>query len=260
MRMASPRQLAAELEAQAALPDVFDRERFWGYAVVGLPFRSGHVLAMRRFPATSVGPGYTSVWHRDPDGRWVIYQDQGPHCTCPRGFGPGIDDAPTVPIGVEWTGSHRLRLDIDTEGFRLRWDIPLIETPVTRMLNATASILPRALRHHPWGLAAIGRTAGALLRAGRLRLAGRVPAGEEFFADLRRVWLIDGSTATVDGSDLGEPGPLDEQAHLADFWLPQRGLFATGGSFFEPYDPERHELVASRRERRGAALPEGAHR
>ena len=41
-------------------------ERFSGYGVMGLPFRSGHVLALRRFPVTSVGPGYTSVWWRDP--------------------------------------------------------------------------------------------------------------------------------------------------------------------------------------------------
>jgi hypothetical protein len=58
--------------------------------------------------------------------------------------------------------------------------------------------------------------------------------------------LIEGSTAFVGGTDLGEPGPLEEQDSLADFWIPQRGLFAVGGSFFEPYDPARHVLVASR--------------
>ena len=41
-------------------------DRFAGYAVIVLPFRSGHVLSLRRFPASSVGPGYTSVWRRDP--------------------------------------------------------------------------------------------------------------------------------------------------------------------------------------------------
>src|SRR5207248_4755244 len=28
------------------------------------------------FPASSIGPGYRSVWHRDPHGRWTVYQDQ----------------------------------------------------------------------------------------------------------------------------------------------------------------------------------------
>lgn len=250
--MADARGLVSALEAGAVLADVPGREQFNGYAVVGVPFRSGHILGMRRFPVSSVGPGYTSVWHRDPAGRWVIYQDQGPRYTCPRAFGPAIDEAPTVPIGVEWTESHSFTVDIETERMRLHWEVPLSESAVTRALNATASILPRFLRHHPAALAVIGRAAGSLLRAGRVRLTGVAPSRQDFFADLRRIWLIENSTAVIDGVDLGESGPLPEQAHLADFWLPQRGLFAIGSSFFELYDPARHEQVASRRELPGA--------
>jgi hypothetical protein len=252
LTMADARELVSELEAGAALADVPDREQLHGYAVIGVPFRSGHILGMRRFPVSSVGPGYTSVWHRDPAGRWVIYQDQVPRYTCPRAFGPGIDDSPTVPIGIEWTESHCFTVGIETEGMRLHWEVPLSENAVTRALNATASILPRFLRHHPVGLAVIGRTAGSLLRAGRVRLTGMAPSRQNFFADLRRIWLIEDSIAVIDGVDLGESGPLLQQAHLADFWLPQRGLFAIGSSFFDLYDPARHEQVASRRELPGA--------
>ena len=39
-----------------------------GYGLKGLPFASGHVLAMRRFPTSSIDPACTSVWHRDPAG------------------------------------------------------------------------------------------------------------------------------------------------------------------------------------------------
>ena len=246
--MTDPRAIASELETSRTLPDVPDWERLRGYAVAGVPFRSGHVLAMRRFPASSIGPGYTSVWHRDPAGRWVIYQDQKPQHACPRAFGPGIDDSRTVPIELDWNGSHRFSMDIDMEGFRLHWEVPLVDTPVTRVLNATASALPPSIRHNRIVLGATGRMAGPLLRAGRVRLAGDVPSGQAFFADLRRVWLIDDSTATLEGNDLGTPGSLPEQTHLADFWLPQRGLFAFADSFFEPYDPARHKQVASRRE------------
>ena len=256
--MADARDAVSELEAGATLADVPDHEQFHGYAVVGVPFRSGHILGMRRFPVSSVGPGYTSVWHRDPAGRWVIYQDQGPRYTCPRAFGPGIDDAPTVPIAVEWTDANRFAVDIETNGMRLHWEIGVSENAVTRALNAAASVLPRFLRQHPAGLAVIGRTAGLLLRAGRVRLIGTVPSRQHFFADLRRIWLIEDSTAVIDGVDVGESGPLPEQAHLADFWLPQRGLFAIGSSFFEPYDPARHLQVASRGEVRGAATPRDA--
>ena len=53
-------------------------DRFSGYAIIGLPFQSGHVLALRRFSASSIGPGYTSVWHRDPAGFWTFYSTVTP--------------------------------------------------------------------------------------------------------------------------------------------------------------------------------------
>lgn len=53
---AEPRTLIEQLEASASLP-AGSNERFSGYGVMGLPFRSAHILAMRRFPASSVGPG-----------------------------------------------------------------------------------------------------------------------------------------------------------------------------------------------------------
>jgi hypothetical protein len=32
------------------------------------------------------------------------------------------------------------------------------------------------------------------------------------------------------------------QARLADFWIPQRGLFAVGRAFLEPLDAARHVI------------------
>ena len=51
---------------------------------MGLPFRSGHILGLRRFPASSVGPGYRTVWHRAPSGRGTVYQDQPAQLACIR--------------------------------------------------------------------------------------------------------------------------------------------------------------------------------
>ncbi len=45
--MKAPSVLAAAIERQAGLPTGAG-ERFTGYGVMGLPFASGHVLAMRR--------------------------------------------------------------------------------------------------------------------------------------------------------------------------------------------------------------------
>ena len=67
--MATPREVAGALEDAPGRLDA-QRERFRGYGVMGLPFESGHVLGLRRFPVSSIGPDYTSIWHRSPDGRW----------------------------------------------------------------------------------------------------------------------------------------------------------------------------------------------
>jgi hypothetical protein len=58
-----------------------------GWGIFGLPFDSGHVLALRVFPENDFGP-YRTVWHRDPGGRWSIYVD-GPRldAACPRYYG-----------------------------------------------------------------------------------------------------------------------------------------------------------------------------
>ncbi len=72
-----PRQVIEHVEASASLPPG-SNERFNGYGVMGLPFKSGHILALRRFPASSIGPGYTSVWHRTPAGDWEFYSNVPP--------------------------------------------------------------------------------------------------------------------------------------------------------------------------------------
>ena len=40
--------------------------------------------------------------------------------------------------------------------------------------------------------------------------------------------------------EIGPPGPLPKQTRLADFWLPQRGIFSVGETSFEDFDPTRH--------------------
>src|SRR5260370_10998305 len=84
--MTSLSTLAARLESAPEVPSGGE-ERFSGFAVMGIPFASGHVLALRRFTASSIGPAYTSVWHRDPGGRWAFWQDQAADQACSRYFG-----------------------------------------------------------------------------------------------------------------------------------------------------------------------------
>lgn len=239
-----PRGVAEQLEGTRLLSRP-DREQFRGYGVVGIPFASGHLLAMRRFPASSVGPGYTSLWHRRPSGRWAFYQDQPPLLACPRAFGPAIDEAVVTDIGLDWTGATEFTMVIERP-IELRWHVALGATTATRALSAIASATPGRIRRTRAFAELAGRVASVALRAGRLRLVGEVPSGQEFHADMREIWMIDRSDAVIDRRDLGAPAPLPEQTRLSDFWLPQRGLFAFGDGLFVPYNPSRHRQAATR--------------
>jgi len=228
-RVASVAQVAADVEARADLPSGAE-ERFAGYGIMGLPFSSGHVLAMRRFAASSVGPAYTSVWHRDPSGAWTFWLDEPPEVGCPRYFGSALADARRADIQLEWTGPAALRLAVPDA--RLEWVTTFRPSAVTTVLNRVGSLLPDRWWRADRVLSVLGPAAGAALRAGHVGLAGAAPNGQRFKANPMKVWLVADATASLDGEDFGRPGPLVEQARLGDFWIPQRGVFAVGRAFF----------------------------
>ena len=216
-----------------------DDERFAGYGVMGLPFSSGHVLAMRRFPVTSVGPGYASVWLRRPSGSWTIYADAPPEVSCARYFSAHLESAVQCPITVAWTGdaafSVRIGGDVD-----LTWDLKLASTPITRAMTAALTALPGSVLENKGVLKAMGAASGPVLRAGRLGLTGAVRNGQGFGAKPRRMWFVSRSTASLAGQDFGRLQPLRVQTRLGDFWIPQRGIFLIGASSFDQFDPSRH--------------------
>jgi hypothetical protein len=225
----APATLAEVVEREAELPPGAG-ERFSGYGVMGMPFRSGHVLGLRRFPASSIGPGYRSVWHRDPDGRWTFYQDQPAELACSRYFGAEVDEVREGPIRIDWTGSDRF--EVHAGDGALEWAVELKSTPMTRLFSGVGSLLPpRAWRSRPV-LAVMSRVAGPALGAGRVRLTGLAPNGQRFVANPLTIWVIGSGRARIGGADLGEPGPAPEQAQLRDFAIPQRGLFVLGRAFF----------------------------
>ncbi len=241
--MAEPKDLVEKLEGSAELPSG-DQERFAGYGVMGVPFTSGDLLAMRRFPASSLGEGYTSVWHRDPQGSWTIYTDVPPQLACPRYFGSAVTEAVVREIEIAWTGSRTFTISIEDDP-GLRWHLTLAETPATRLMNAVGGMLPDALWRKEAVLKPMGKAAGLLLRAGRLGLTGQAPNRQRFIANPMLIWAIQSSTARMGNQDLGSVGPLPVQTRLGDFWIPQRGIFAIGRAFFEPLDPARHVLTTA---------------
>ena len=237
-----PRDFIENIEETPSLPEG-DGDRFAGYAVIGLPFRSGHVLALRRFPASSLGPGYTSVWHRDPEGRWTFYSTVAPERSCSLYFGRQGERNVHAHVHIEWNGPRRFRAVVG--GSRLLiWEVALTETVRTRMMNAIGSLIPDSWWPSRFVLRVTGLVAQLVLRTGRLNLSGRTPNGQLFIANPRRIWLVKSSRAVINGVDLGPVGPLATQARLNDFLIPQKGLFAVARGFMET--PPSSRLAPSR--------------
>ena len=76
------------------------------------PFASGDILCHRRFPASSIGPAYTSIWHRDPEGAWTFYQDVGPMQACTRFFGSSVAQIENVQITTAWLAGSSMRISV----------------------------------------------------------------------------------------------------------------------------------------------------
>jgi hypothetical protein len=224
-----PADVAASLERAGLVPDG-PGDRFGGYAVLGVPFLSGDALALRRFPVTSVGPGYTSVWHRSPQGDWTFYSDVGDGLGCARYFGAGIREAVTAPIRIEWLGPRSVSVAIDG-GRALAWTLALRQTTSTRLLNRAGGLVPAPFWRDQRVLQVMALAVRVILRAGDIRLTGETPSGNHFLVNPRAFWLVEASRAVVGGRDLGPMGPITPQPALGDVRIPRRGLFAVGAAF-----------------------------
>lgn len=219
-----PQSAAAATPGAADLPPD-PAEHFAGYTVLGQPFKSGHLLAFREFPFSSVGPGYRAVWHRDPGGVWTIYATAPPEFSCARYFGAAVQHTVTTDVDIQWSGPFTTRITVP--GI-IDWSLELTTSRATSLLTLMALRMPEPLWRNNAVLHSMGAMAGLLLQAGRMKVCGVVPNGQTFQGQPRRLWPVENSQATVFGIDVGVPGPLPAQEHLADVWLPQRGLFAAG--------------------------------
>lgn len=242
--MKTAAQCAQVAEDRPVLPPG-DCERVSGYGVMGLPFASGHVLGLRRWTASSVGDRFTSIWHRDPSGRWTFYESIPSEVACTRYFGTDVERVKQGPIGLQWEASNRLR--VRTADGAVDWEIATGATPATRMITVMGSMVPLpAWRSRPV-LRAMGAMAGRVLGVGKVQLTGTTSNRQHFDANPLRIWYVTESHAVVEGEDLGPIGPLHEQAHLADFYLPQRGVLAVGRVFISPLKPSNRRADTTSR-------------
>jgi hypothetical protein len=206
-------------------------EHMAGYGLTGLTFDAGHVIAFQRLTASSIGPPHMSIWHRHPDGRWVIHTNVEPSRACPRYFGPALDSCHVDDIELTWNGPADL--SIAASRARLHLAMRLAPTPLTRVLGAAARAAPGRLLARR----RTGSMAGWILNAGTLSLAGTAPAGHQFIIRPRALWRIAAAAAVIEGRDAGSVTTPAEQAALGELLIPTRGLFATGRVMFAPHTP-----------------------
>ena len=216
-----------------------------GWGVFGLPFDSGHVLALRAFPQGSFGP-YRTVWHRDPAGRWSIFADaQRVELACPRYYGPACSYVGAARIALAWTGPKTLRVAMDEP--RLDWTLTIGRSPVLALLNPLGAALPLSSWRSPPLLRARERLARAL-GLGRLQLTGAMPSGHTGTLMPQRMYLVTESSALLDGMTLGRPTRLRENPRIGQVPLPARGVLAIGQAMWPIRD--REEFDNARREAR----------
>lgn len=231
--MKTPAQWALAAEDRPVLPPG-DCERVSGYGVMGLPFASGHVLGLRRWTASSVGESFTSIWHRDPAGRWTFYESVACEVACSRYFGADVQRVREGPIELEWQDENRLH--VGTVDGAVDWELEVEATLATRVMGAMGAVMPLAAWRSQPVLRLVGAAAGRVLGVGKVQLTGTTSNRQHFDANPLRIWYVTASHAVVEGEDLGPIGPLAQQAHMADFYFPQRGMLAVGRVFISPLD------------------------
>lgn len=213
-------------------------ERLVGSAVMGLPFASGHYLAMRNWAATSFAPPYRAVFHRTPEGRWTIWSNAEPQNGCGRFWSAAVHAIDVVDIRIDWQGPNDLAIEIPEVDFR--WDLCIDSSPTTGMMSSMATVLPDAAWESDAILKLMGGFAGPFLGIGKVNMAGYLPNGQHFQMAPRKMWRIMDSTAVFGGTGFGPPGRPLTQLSLGEVWLPQEGIFAVGSVRTDAYDPEIH--------------------
>jgi hypothetical protein len=210
----TPAAIAAALERGVRLPDG-PGDRYAGYAVLDVRLASGDILALRRFPVTSVGIGYTSVWHRDANREWTLFSDVPKPHGCSRYFADMFTRSVVAPIRIDWRGPRSLVVEVDSGGM-LKWRLDLAPSAATAVFNAAAGYLPL-----PRSFLDVA------LKAGRLRLVDRVPDGIRVQALPQAVWTVNASRARLCGRDLGCLHDVATPGRV-ELWRPRRSLFAAG--------------------------------
>ena len=217
-----------------------------GWGVFGLPFDSGHILALRVFPENDFG-SYRTVWHRPPSGGSSIHVDGARLDTaCPRYYGTACNQTGFAKIAVTWTGPSTLRVTMDTPS--LDWTLTASSTTLLDLINAISATLPIAT-WKPRYMVRARELMGEALGMGHMQLSGMMPSGHAGILMPKRMYFIESSRAVLDGVDLGRPTHLLVNPSIGGVRLPARGVLAIGQGAWKirdriEYDRTRSEMAS----------------
>lgn len=215
-----------------------------GYAVLSLPFDSGHLLGLRVFPENDFAP-YVSVWHQSPEGDWAIYVD-GPslETACPRYWRGAARTVAFADIEVTWSGPTELRVEMADPA--LEWTLSMRAPPLQRVLNAVESVLPRAT----WRVARLRHVrewvARRYLGYGDVRLSFTTASGHEAVLLARENYRIEAAAASLAGDSLGAPVTLPENPSVGDVPLPKAPNFVFGEAHAAIMDRDEYRRTRAR--------------
>jgi hypothetical protein len=228
-----------DLPARRGSPPWSGHEYVRGWGVMSLPFDSGHVLALRVFPENDFSP-YRTVWHRDPEGDWSIYVDGSRLDTaCPRYYGPACAHVEHARIGIEWLGPTSLRVTMDRP--HLEWTLTATQTPLLRVLNAASPRLPKWTWRFTPLIGAREFLARRVLDLGDIRLSGTMPSGHVGILMPERMYLINETTAVLDGENFGQAAHVSSSPRIGQLPLPARGVLAIGGAAWAILDNDEYQ-------------------
>jgi hypothetical protein len=213
-----------------------------GWGVMGLPFDSGHVLALRAFPENDFGP-YKSLWRRDPEGHWSIHVD-GPRLdtACPRYYGAACAQTGFAHHALTWTGPATLQVTMDKPA--LAWTLTASTTTYLDWLNAVSAAMPM-VTWRPRALLRAREGMASLLGVGEIELSGVMPSGHTGTLMPRQMYFVDESRPVLGGVDLGHPTHLANCLTIGGVPLPARGILAIGEAMWDILDPNEFEQTRS---------------
>jgi hypothetical protein len=213
-------------------------EHVKGWGVFGLPFDSGHVLALRVFPESDFG-SYRTVWHRDAAGNWSILVD-GPRLdtACPRYYGAACASTGFASIELTWTGPASLRIEVEEPS--LEWTLTASDTPTLRVLNAMSARLP-LWTWRPRPLVRMRERIARRLGMGNVELSGTMPSGHVGTLMPQRMYFVRESRAVLEGVDLGRPVEGGPNPVIGKVPLPARGILAIGQATWRVMDASEDE-------------------